>query len=73
MEEDDIVVDKNRKLVGVMVSKGSDKGGLYTFKYDGHDIDISSNILYVVTDIELTDKELKKRFLGTKSIKEIIR
>jgi len=80
MEEDELIEDENikksyagRSVVGVMVKKSTVPYKVYKFVYDGEAIEIDNNILYVMTDIELTDKELRKRFLGTNNIKKIIR
>jgi hypothetical protein len=60
-------------LVGVMVSKDSGLDGKYLFKYSGSNIESDNNILYVMTEKELSDEELLSRFNGTSGFEKIIR
>jgi len=66
-------MEQEKFLVGVMVSKDSGLDGKYTFKYGGADIESDNNILYVMTEKELSDEELLGRFNGTSGFEKIIR
>ena len=56
-------MEQEKFLVGVMVSKDSGLDGKYTFKYDGSSVESDNNILYVMTEKELSDEE-KEAFLN---------
>ena len=66
-------MEQEKFLVGVMVSKDSGLDGKYTFKYGGANIESDNNILYVMTEKELSDEELLSRFTGTSGFEKIIR
>ena len=66
-------MEQEKFLVGVMVSKDSGLDGKYLFKYDGSNIESDNNILYVMTEKELSDEELLSRFNGTNGFEKIIR
>lgn len=60
-------------LVGVMASKDSGVNGKYVFKYDDTDTELDNNILYLMTEKELSDEELLNRFTGTIGFEKIIK
>ena len=66
-------MEQEKFLVGIMISKESKVNGLYHFMYGNKGIESDNNILYVVTDNELSDEELLSRFKGTDGVEKIIR
>lgn len=66
-------MEQEKFLVGIMVSESSKIDGKYHFKYGSTDIESDNNILYVMTEKELSDEELINRFTGTSEFEKIIR
>lgn len=65
---------KSGSLVGIILEKSAnDLDGKYKFIYDGSSVVSDNNILYVITEEELSDEEIIRRFAGTYGFKEIVR